>query len=268
MTQEGHIEGVPTNDHFELGKFVKYESERGNPTIGLVSSRYNPHTLVVNHFDQGFPTPGAYGPSEFEHFEEVTNVEALAHFKTVYDRLEEAFQQGGMEGAIAARRQYHLENVIGDLNEAIRMILEISNPHRMLDAPHTRAPQTGVYVLENKDGLRGVTTNPRMPEEIMEKLLYGIDFLEFFPIVRVYEIPKKGLRHVENPQQVRIFGQLSPERVANLTERLQTVEQQIRSIEEDSVVDKSDAASQRYESFQEEKAELLSVLAGNKFFEE
>ena len=141
----------------------------------------------------------------------ITKDELLLGLNAEINLFEPRINQGGLDGAIEARKQYLLQGIyfkISQLkNGSNDGIIEVIESDNLLPAPGT-----GVYAVGLRDGLRktdfkpfAVKVNPRHEESKVAKVLETMAMKDGMSgHLEAFEVPEKALKFVTNPQTLEL----------------------------------------------------------------
>lgn len=206
----------PTSDikEYSKGDFVAcllYDSFLSAGVVTKIAGA----SMDIAHFEGGFPFGISRSP-EFGKVGKISRGEAFEHFYGVISKFDDILGQGGLTGAIAARKKHYLDGIIGEFK---------LHPNISFDmvAPRVPEPETGTYVVAgiyaghgpDPSRLEGITADPRFPERHIGSVLFATKPEGFGRIPEnlgqsrkslvgydSYEIPDSALIHVANPKKL------------------------------------------------------------------
>lgn len=161
---------------FNRGDFVEFLLPNKKHSFGIVidtETNVNDIPFVnVTHYENGFPLGRSVDP-RYGSIKKSTKDKALNHFNSVSESLKEKIKEGGLRGAIHARKQHQLSGVIDNLKL-------IPDPYAAIMAD-VQPPMTGLYVLMGiysgqgySDYLESLLAIPRLSESKVTDVLSEI----------------------------------------------------------------------------------------------
>lgn len=200
--------------NLKAGDFVHY---RNSPYEGVgVVSKINKNGVELALFDSGF-TDIIYAQAGYVCL--ASEQEFMDHLDSIDRKFEETTAQGGLKGAVSARRQHGLQSV----KEYVEW-----RSARMLEFVKFPEPKTGIYVLMGiysgqgeSDQLQGIEAIPRVSESPLGQILFDIFPTGIGGILndiyntpstsrgslvayRAFEVPRRALDFVKNPLSLEI----------------------------------------------------------------
>ena len=207
------------NNIYKMGDFVKWKMYDVKPSYAVVMD-FDAESVSIRHFEGGFPfqlsrdqdpSRVAIAPKD----------EFIEHYSMVSGKFQKEIEEGGLNGAMTARKKQYLDGVIEKLSQ------EDSNPFYAAKIPPD-APHTGTYVLMGiysghgpSDHLEGLVVSPRLTESAASSLMKEMHPNGFGRIpdhvrstaatshgtlvgYRAFEVPKESLDLVENPRKLTL----------------------------------------------------------------
>ena len=154
---------------FAIGDFAEWELFEN--TAYAIITRIDGEKIYAAHFEDGLGFETDHMP-KYGGARKATKEEALAHFESLSDRFESKVTEGGLEGAIAARKLFNLTHLITALKA------EGVKPIEAIRQAGCKAPGTGVYVLMGiysgqgpSEHLEGLIAQPRLTEEGVSRVM-------------------------------------------------------------------------------------------------
>ena len=120
---------------YNVGDFVvPYHAGR---STGIVRSIFSPDKIEVRTFREGIlPVDETFVRIDIR---AAKLEESIARLQLIHQSFEEEFKRGGLLGAVAARKQYHLDQLLENINKKMPVPDALNQAHL--------EPSTGVYVV-------------------------------------------------------------------------------------------------------------------------
>lgn len=222
MAEYGKLDKPTLNvGDFQKGDFAQWLLYDKKPSFAVVTDVRNDDVRVI-HFEDGFGFGFSRTP-KYGGIRKATKDEALAYFHSIADSFEKEIEDGGLSGALSARRQHSLNGVIANL-EANRV-----DPYTAITTA-VKDPETGLYVLMGiysgqgpSEHIEGLVAVPRLSEEDVSKAMikikpngfgnipsdvYNTPATSHGSLVAMwsYEVPERARELVPNPKKLEDLG--------------------------------------------------------------
>lgn len=154
---------------YSVGDFVELNLS-GNRSMGIVRSVLSPSKIEVRSFSAGeLPVDAMVLSSNV--LKILSPQEGLGRFREIHAQFEQEIKTGNLLGAVAARKQFHLDQLLENVGKDLPIVDALNKAHL--------EPSTGVYVIAGNYSISGLCLDePRMQGLVImhePKILYEDD---------------------------------------------------------------------------------------------